>query len=112
MLIATAEAFAQYGLVGLMISAIFGGIAWAGARLLGKDGILEQHANALQHVAKCVQANTDSDTTHSSDCQEAHAKVDKIHAASLQALNEISDECKSRGIDVGERIARVRHALQ
>jgi hypothetical protein len=106
------EQFAQYGLVGLMISAIFAGIGWAGNRLLGKGGVLEMHASALDKVADCVAQHTNREENHGTECKEAHAKVNRLHAASVQALNEISDECKSRGIDVSERVARVRNALQ
>ena len=112
MLLATAETFAQYGLVGLMISAIFAGIGWAGTRLLGKGGVLEMHAQALDRVADCVAQHTTGDAEHMAECKGAHEKVDRLHAASLQALNEISDECNSRGIDVRERIARVQRALE
>jgi hypothetical protein len=107
----TVETFAQYGLVGLMISAIFAGIAWAGTRLLGKEGVLEMHAKALDRVADCVQSSLSAEMLHSTECKEAHITVDRLHAASVQALNEISDECSLRGIDVRERISRVRNAL-
>jgi hypothetical protein len=106
------EQFAQYGLVGLMIGGIFYGIGWAGKRLLGKGGVLEMHATALNQVADCVAQHTMREEGHGTECKEAHEKVDRLHAASVQALNEISDECKSRGIDVSERVARVRNALQ
>lgn len=112
MLLATAEMFAQYGLVGLMVGAIFAAIAWAGQRLLGKDGVLELHAKALDRVADCVDAQGRDGEAHAGICAQTGDRVAKIHSAANLCLSEIEDECRLRGIDIKARCDRVRDALR
>lgn len=110
--------WSQYGLLGVVLCAVFGGIAWAGKRLLGENGILEKHAVSLDKVADCVAVvseNVKSSLTsageHANACTSANAKVQTIHKAAVAALDELEQECKSRGLDVSARVNRVRRVL-
>lgn len=112
------EIWAQHGLVGLMICAIFSGIAWAGVRLLGKDGVLVNHdiamlavSKSLDGVTECLDRHATEAAEHSSACEATGKQIGMLHRAALATLAEIDDECKSRGMDVTARLQRVRQLL-
>ncbi len=102
----------EYGLIGLMIGGIYAGIAWAGARLLGKEGVLDQHAKALNRVADCVETHSTAAAEDSKTCHATGVKVGTLHQAAIAALGEIADECRHRGMDVDARVTRIRQILE
>lgn len=112
------DLWAQWGLVGAMIGAIFFGIAWGGKRLLGKGGILEDHTAAMQvvfqvldGVTRCVERHATETEKHVEESEATGRKVTVIQNAALAALDEIEEECSSRGVDVSARVKRVRQVL-
>lgn len=112
------DIWAQWGLVGAMIGAIFFGIAWAGKRLLGKDGILENHTDAMRVVSQvldgvttCVERHVRETGDHALFSESTGRRVTTLQRAALAALSEIEDECSSRGVDVSARVQRVRQVL-
>lgn len=108
----------QFGLAGGMIGCIFAGIGWAGQRLLGKGGIMEKYAEAMQAVSasldgvmRVVDKHSGESAEHSDACAKTGERVDAIHRAAVAALCEIEDECRSRGVDIAARVDRIRQVL-
>lgn len=111
---------AQWGLVGVMVLAILSGIAWAGRRLLSKDGILESQAAAMQSVSKsldgvalCLKRGEDAADVHMTACKVTGDHVEILHRAAMAALGEIEDEFHGKpGFDITARIERIRQVLK
>ena len=112
------QAFAQWGLAGCMIGAIFYAIGWAGQRLVGVDGVLEHQASAMQSVSHSLNRVTELVDTHATEtrghvaaCVETGRAVSILHRAAVATLTEVEAECRQQGLDVADRLERVRRAL-
>ena len=87
MLFAEASSFAEYGLIGLVLSAVFTAIGWAGIQLLGKTGILREATSAIAANAEAVKfesqaRNLDSGSIKNvADAQKTVAETEEIRSA-------------------------------
>ena len=119
MLFAQASSFAEYGLIGLVLCAVFTAIGWSGIQLLGKNGILREsaeaisaNAEAIKGVTTCLMTDRDLSEVHAASCKVANVTISQFRDAALCALEEISQECEARGMDMNQRIERVRSQLR
>jgi hypothetical protein len=107
------------GLLSAVVMAVLAGVGWAGMRMLGAGGVLEQHSKALTANAEAVKSVSDmvknhdnSTKIHSEACTKAGITVEQLHAAAIEACDGLEEVCRENKIDIGTRIGRVREALR
>ena len=108
----------EFGLLGAALGAMFTYIAWGSKRLIGKDGIQEQHARALDNnsralvaVASIVERQGAATVEHAASCKDANDTVSRLAEAAVAAVDEFEAEVASRGFNVSDRCKRVRAIL-
>ena len=108
-----------FGLLSLMVVSMMAAICWAGKRLLGKGGVMEEHAAALKANAAAVsgvqlmlEKHDTAQLGHHTSCSEANIGIQSLHRAALELCDFGEDVCKKYDIDAGGKIQRVREALR
>jgi hypothetical protein len=112
-LFATTEVYPTtvIGLLSVVIMTVLSGVGWAGARLLGRGGLIEESNKALAAVADCVKQHDSRQAVHNEDCKTSSRGVARLHAAALEACDQVEEICHEHGIELGQRVVRVREAL-
>jgi hypothetical protein len=117
-LLSNAPDIVQNSLLGMVIFLSALGIGWVGKRLFSKDGILEStaaavklNAEATAQIGNLIDQHDKHQTSHHNLCFESNHGVKRLQNAALVACDQLEEVCKENKIDVGDRIRKVREAL-
>jgi hypothetical protein len=109
----------QNSLLGMVIFLSALGLGWAGKRLLGKDGVLENtaaavklNAQATEKIGDLIDNHDKRQMSHHGLCEESSAGVKKLQIAAVVACDQVEEICREHRIEVGDRIHKVREALK
>jgi hypothetical protein len=112
-------AIVENSILALVIFFVALGLGWAGKRLLGKEGILENtaasvklNAEATAQIGGLIDKHDQRQSSHHDLCSESNKGVKILHGAALVACDQLEEACRENKIEVGDRISKVRQALR
>jgi hypothetical protein len=99
-------------LLSAVVLGMMTGFGWCMRRMLGAGGILENQNKVMSRVSSILEQQGASQDAHNTACEKSSAGIQRLHAAALEACDQVEEICKEHGIDVGGRVVRVREALR